>query len=253
MTEADIEKMFEPYGNIVQCRLLKTQPQGTSKGVAFILFELHEQAEEAMLRLHNKVLPNSTAPLDIKFATDNQKSGGRQGAPQQGGGVYNPKQNFAYGQAYGMPAYYEDPTGAFGGPMKHRQQHRFNPLNSAAGHGMDIFQAGGYNAYSAPYGNPPGIPIRQPPRTPMDGNGMSNRPQAAGHTLFVYNIGLTTEEPELRNLFANYGVISKINVIKKSNGYAFVTFDDRQQAEEAIKSLHGQPFAGNLLQVSFKK
>lgn len=39
LREEDVHNLFAEYGLIVQCRLLKT-PDGKSKGVAFVLFEV---------------------------------------------------------------------------------------------------------------------------------------------------------------------------------------------------------------------
>lgn len=53
MPEDEVHSMFAAFGNIVQCRLLRT-PDGKSKGVAFILFELHDQVTTTTLLLCDK-------------------------------------------------------------------------------------------------------------------------------------------------------------------------------------------------------
>lgn len=79
----------------------------------------------------------------------------------------------------------------------------------------------------------------------------------AGHILFVYNIGADTDEKTLWQLFAQYGSILKVNIIRDSTtgagkGYGFVTMAKYDDAIWAIEALNGYQFAGRPLQVSFK-
>lgn len=72
-TVDQLNQMFSKYGHIIQSRLLEDNPanpnNARNKGVAFILFDLHEQAEKAMESLNGVTLPGAQAPLDIKFAS----------------------------------------------------------------------------------------------------------------------------------------------------------------------------------------
>ena len=54
ITEADIERVFSPYGTIIQIRVL-TNAQGIPKGIGFVLFSSREQAEAAMQLLKQLV------------------------------------------------------------------------------------------------------------------------------------------------------------------------------------------------------
>lgn len=64
-TQDDIKKVFEPYGNIIQVRVL-----GNNRGVAFVLYDLRKQAEDALEALNNKKVEGCEQPLEIKFAAD---------------------------------------------------------------------------------------------------------------------------------------------------------------------------------------
>lgn len=64
-TEDDVKKVFEPYGNIIQVRVL-----GNNRGVAFVLFDLRKQAEDALQALNGKTVMGCNSPLEIKFAAD---------------------------------------------------------------------------------------------------------------------------------------------------------------------------------------
>lgn len=64
-TQEDVKKVFEPYGSIIQVRVL-----GNDRGVAFVLFDLRKQAEEALQALNGKKVDGCSVPFEIKFAAD---------------------------------------------------------------------------------------------------------------------------------------------------------------------------------------
>lgn len=66
VTESDVKKLFSQFGTIIQCRI-----PTTNKGVAFVLYNLHTQAQEAMDAMHGRLVDGSDLPLDVKFASDN--------------------------------------------------------------------------------------------------------------------------------------------------------------------------------------
>ncbi|KAH1179796.1 hypothetical protein KIL84_005846 [Mauremys mutica] len=56
-TDEDVRKMFEPFGNIDECTVLRG-PDGTSKGCAFVKFQTHAEAQAAINTLHgSRTLP----------------------------------------------------------------------------------------------------------------------------------------------------------------------------------------------------
>lgn len=65
-TQDDVRKLFEPFGDIIQCRVL-----GNSRGVAFVLFNLRKEAEDALKALKGTTVDGGDSPLEIKFAADN--------------------------------------------------------------------------------------------------------------------------------------------------------------------------------------
>ena len=79
-----------------------------------------------------------------------------------------------------------------------------------------------------------------------------------GCTLYVNNIGQQCNQTDLYRLFAPYGALIKVDVMKyddtdKCKGYAFVTFMNNEEAENAIIMLNGTGFKGRSLQVEYKK
>ena len=61
--EKDVCNLFSKYGEIIQCRLL-----GSRAGTAFVLFNLHEEAQNAISALNNYLIPGTTFRISIKFA-----------------------------------------------------------------------------------------------------------------------------------------------------------------------------------------
>ncbi|XP_076304267.1 ELAV-like protein 1 isoform X2 [Tachypleus tridentatus] len=114
-TQEDIELIFGKYGQIIQCRILKDDVTKKSKGIAFVLYDLREEAEEAINNLNGQVLPGGSMPLNIKFAEDNAKK-------VQATGPTMMLQRFAspFRGAYGG-----------GGPMRQggfQNRYRYNPM-----------------------------------------------------------------------------------------------------------------------------
>lgn len=64
-TQDDVKKVFQPYGNIIQVRVL-----GNNRGVAFVLFDLRKQAEDALDALNGTKVDGCDEPFEIKFAAD---------------------------------------------------------------------------------------------------------------------------------------------------------------------------------------
>lgn len=75
-TQEDVKRVFEPYGNIIQVRVL-----GNNRGVAFVLFDLRKQAEDALEALNGKTVDGCDTPFEIKFAADKKADkGGSKGS-----------------------------------------------------------------------------------------------------------------------------------------------------------------------------
>lgn len=80
--QEDVKKVFEPYGNIIQVRVL-----GNNRGIAFVLFDLRKQAEDALEALNNKTVDGCEKPLEIKFAADKKvEKGSNKGSSSGGSG-----------------------------------------------------------------------------------------------------------------------------------------------------------------------
>jgi len=76
-----------------------------------------------------------------------------------------------------------------------------------------------------------------------------------GIRLYVGNLPFNVTETELREHFSSIGALSYISIptdreTGKQRGFAFVEFNDRAQADEAIRRFNNQSFKGRALSVS---
>ncbi|XP_035426600.1 CUGBP Elav-like family member 3 isoform X27 [Cygnus atratus] len=73
--DEDVRKMFEPFGTIDECTVLRG-PDGTSKGCAFVKFQSHAEAQAAIAALHgSRTLPGASSSLVVKFADTEKERG----------------------------------------------------------------------------------------------------------------------------------------------------------------------------------
>ena len=73
--------------------------------------------------------------------------------------------------------------------------------------------------------------------------------------IFVGNMAFSVTEQDLRELFAPYGVVDRINIITdretgRPRGFGFVEMADDRAAQAAITGLHGKEVAGRTLNVN---
>lgn len=76
-------------------------------------------------------------------------------------------------------------------------------------------------------------------------------------TLFVSGLSYETTEEELREFFGESGEIDKVNMPKyqdsnRNIGYCHITFETKEEAEEAMK-LDGQYLGGRYLKMEWSK
>ena len=73
--------------------------------------------------------------------------------------------------------------------------------------------------------------------------------------IFVGNISFSSTEDEIRGLFADYGQVASVKIIKdmetgRSRGFAFVTMSDDSEAQRAIDALNETEQQGRRLKVN---
>lgn len=73
--------------------------------------------------------------------------------------------------------------------------------------------------------------------------------------IYVGNLSYNATEDQLKNLFAEFGDVASVRIIKdkftgNSKGFAFVEMDSSDEAQDAISSLDGKEFGGRNLKVN---
>ena len=74
--------------------------------------------------------------------------------------------------------------------------------------------------------------------------------------MFVGGISYDTDEDQLREEFAKFGVVESATVIRdrysgRSRGFGFVEMASETEAEEAIRGLNGAQFGGRKITVNY--
>jgi CUG-BP- and ETR3-like factor len=68
MTEENVRSIFEPYGTIEECTILRG-PSGDSKGCAFVKYSTHSEAQQAIQGVHgSQTFPGASSSIVVKFA-----------------------------------------------------------------------------------------------------------------------------------------------------------------------------------------
>ncbi|CCO32264.1 Eukaryotic translation initiation factor 3 subunit G Short=eIF3g [Rhizoctonia solani AG-1 IB] len=77
-------------------------------------------------------------------------------------------------------------------------------------------------------------------------------------TLRVTNVSEDTQEDDLRDLFSKFGRVARVYVGRDretgaGKGYAFVSFEDKANAERAIQKVHGMGYDNLILSVQWSQ
>ncbi|PAA82132.1 hypothetical protein BOX15_Mlig013790g1 [Macrostomum lignano] len=115
-SEDDVRRLFEPFGRIEECAILRDQ-HGVSKGCAFIKYTNHLEAQSAINNLHgSQTMAGASSSIVVKFA-DNEKERQLRKLQQMVGplGLVNPGLTTA-GQANPVPTAAQFGQAGAGGP-----------------------------------------------------------------------------------------------------------------------------------------
>ena len=232
-TQEQLDQLFCRFGFIITSKVVRDPSTNMCKGIAFVRFDQNEQAQNAIRDLNGTTPPGCTQQITVKYANpprtqQGQHMGGTATVPVLTHGAsaistITPQQRQPRGMSHGA------------GPMRHQQpSFRYSPI----GLSQDVAAAHTVSA-AASYGMAATQPMQQ------------------GWCIFVYNIGQECQDELLYQLFAPFGAITQVKVIRdyntgKSKGYGFVNMVNYEEAYNAILALNGYELEGKLLQVSFK-
>jgi CUG-BP- and ETR3-like factor len=260
-TEENLNDVFTQFGHIEELVLMK-DPDGTSKGCAFIRFKNKEDALLAMRFLNGNVyLGGSDKPIEVRFAENKKKthpttSGDTGGKHHPSGGNPNPHN-----------------------PMSHMApMNTMNPMNPM--NPMGQMTSAPYYKYMAPDGNPyylnpftrqtqwdepppgsyvipepPEVPYYVKTQAPMK---MPKKQGPSGSNLFVFHLPNEWKEEDLYYHFKDFGTIISCRIMRdrqtnRSRGFGFVSYDNAMSATMAVQRMNGFQAGSKRLKVDIKK
>lgn len=230
--EAFLRELFEPYGTVEDIFIMKDQ-NGGGKGCAFIKMAYKEQALYAIRSLDGtKQLEGCFRPIEVRFA---ETKANKQQTPMQS--------HIAAGHGR-MPVV--QPPYPVPSPSQVRQVGIWREYISPEGKPYFYNEQTGHTQWEKP-----------PEFDAMLGTqqGQNGPP---GSNLFIFHIPNDWTQYELVRTFSQYGKVisSRIATDKntgKHKGYAFVSYDNPESANQAIQHLNGFTIMGKRLKVSLKK
>uniref|UniRef100_A0A4W5P535 Cugbp, Elav-like family member 3a n=1 Tax=Hucho hucho TaxID=62062 RepID=A0A4W5P535_9TELE len=269
-SDADVRKMFEAFGNIEECTVLRG-PDGTSKGCAFVKYQNNAEAAAAISTLHgSRTLPGASSSLVVKFADSEKERGIRrmqQVASQLGVispmtlhlGAYN-----AYTQANVSSSAKKhvciaiDESGCYFSLIfsLSAQTSVLDPLQQAYA-GMQHYTA----TYPAAYGMV-GQPfphqhtmVAQQHQQPQQ---LQQREGPEGCNIFIYHLPQEFTDSEMLQMFIPFGnvISAKVFVDRATNQskcFGFVSFDNPSSAQTAIQAMNGFQIGMKRLKVQLKR
>lgn len=246
-TNDSLRELFEPYGNIIECRAIPDKITGLCQGIGFVLFSKKEEAEKSIEALHGSNSHGGSEPLMVKYARKDNKK------PTQPTNQY-------------LPSWTNNSVARV--PQSARTPMATSPLMQGGGpiRGMASGRGRNFNRFSPMTGPRFGLNAGQPrfgfnagggqPRFGINPGGGQSHPHP-GFIVFVYGIGPHADEDTLWQMCCQFGDLKRVNVIRDYNknqgkGYGFVTFATLQEATYCINQIDGSMYEGKLLQASLK-
>ncbi|KAM8794493.1 CUGBP Elav-like family member 3 isoform 3-T3 [Eudromia elegans] len=285
--DEDVRKMFEPFGAIDECTVLRG-PDGTSKGCAFVKFQSHAEAQAAIAALHgSRTLPGASSSLVVKFA-DTEKERGLRRMQQVASqlGVFSPialqfgaysayTQALLQQQAALVAAHsaYLSPVATMAVQMQHVGPATPNGLLAAplppssaqspaapldplqqAYAGMQHYTAAypaAYGLVSPAFAQPPPLLTQPPPQ-------QQQREGPEGCNIFIYHLPQEFADAEILQMFLPFGnvISAKVFVDRATNQskcFGFVSFDNPASAQAAIQAMNGFQIGMKRLKVQLKR
>ncbi|XP_025903916.1 CUGBP Elav-like family member 3 [Nothoprocta perdicaria] len=231
--DEDVRKMFEPFGTIDECTVLRG-PDGTSKGCAFVKFQSHAEAQAAIAALHgSRTLPGASSSLVVKFA-DTEKERGLRRMQQVASqlGMFSP-----IALQFGAYSAYTQALMQQQAALVAAHSAYLSPMATMA---VQMQHMGTVN--------PNGIIA-----TPLP---PSSGPE--GCNIFIYHLPQEFADTEILQMFLPFGnvISAKVFVDRATNQskcFGFVSFDNPASAQAAIQAMNGFQIGMKRLKVQLKR
>jgi len=233
--ESDLIPLFEKCGKIWDLRLMMDPMTGLNRGYAFVTFTSRDAAQEAVRQLDSyeigegKILKvNVSEPKTRLFIGNIPKSKGKDEIDEE---FRKLSAGLREVIIYSSP---DDKKKNRGFCFLEYESHK------AASLAKRRLETGRVKVWSCDI-----IVDWADPQEEPDEDTMSQV-----KVLYVRNLTSSVSEEKLREVFEAYG---KIDRVKKIKDYAFVHFDDREHAGQAMAALNHQELNGSPLEISLAK
>merc|ERR1712018_642393 len=235
MYESELIPLFEKCGKIWDLRLMMDPMTGLNRGYAFVTFTTREAAQEAVSQLDSYGIAegkslkiNVSEPKTRLFLGNIPKSKGKEEIEDE---MRKLTAGLREVIIYSSP---DDKKKNRGFCFLEYESHK------AASLAKRRLETGRVKVWSCDI-----IVDWADPQEEPDEDTMSRV-----KVLYVRNLTSSVSEEKLREVFEAYG---KIDRVKKIKDYAFVHFDDRKHAGQAMAALNHQPLNGSPLEISLAK
>ncbi|XP_034938330.1 heterogeneous nuclear ribonucleoprotein R-like isoform X8 [Chelonus insularis] len=235
MYEDELIPLFEKCGKIWDLRLMMDPMSGTNRGYAFITFTNREAAQQAVRELDNyEIKPGKSLKVNISvpnlrlFVGNIPKSKGKEEILDEFG---NLTAGLTEVIIYSSP---DDKKKNRGFCFLEYESHK------AASLAKRRLSTGRIKVWGCDIIVDWADPQEEPDEQTM----------AKVRVLYVRNLTQDCSEEKLKECFEQYG---KIDRVKKIKDYAFVHFEDRDNAVKAMRELHGKEIGGSHIEVALAK
>ncbi|XP_041044144.1 29 kDa ribonucleoprotein, chloroplastic-like [Carcharodon carcharias] len=237
--EQSLEEVFSKYGQISEVRVIKDRDTMTSRGFGFITFENPEDARDALQAMNGKSIDGR----QIRVGHAEKKSGGGRGyGGGRGGGGYGSRRR-------GGGGYWDsDRSSGYSGGGRYDTGDRDNYSGGYKSQGGYYYGGGGGGGYG-------GRSYRDYDSERLTGaEKLQPNTMSEEGKLFVGGLNFETDEQSLEEVFSKYGQISEVRVIKDrdtmtSRGFGFITFENPEDARDALQAMNGKSIDGRQIRV----
>ncbi|KAF3707308.1 CUGBP Elav-like family member 3 [Channa argus] len=288
-TDADVRKMFEPFGSIEECTVLRG-PDGTSKGCAFVKFQSNAEAQAAINALHgSRTLPLMQQQALVAQSAYLSPVATVAAVQMQQLAALNPSSIIATPIASitpssgtsSPPSIAATPVPALPPPIAvnsypsvpappngqsatealytngvHAYQAQspvLDPLQQAYT-GMQHYTAtypAAYGLVGQPFPHQPTLVAQQPQQ-------LQQREGPEGCNIFIYHLPQEFTDSEILQMFLPFGnvISAKVFVDRATNQskcFGFVSFDNPSSAQTAIQAMNGFQIGMKRLKVQLKR
>eukprot|EP01015_Nassula_variabilis_P025174 TRINITY_DN4881_c0_g1_i12.p2 TRINITY_DN4881_c0_g1~~TRINITY_DN4881_c0_g1_i12.p2 ORF type:complete len:353 (-),score=58.05 TRINITY_DN4881_c0_g1_i12:61-1119(-) len=242
-TEQNLRDVFSPFGEIEECYIM-TDEEKQSKGCAFVKFKNCESALLAMRELNARAcICGSDKPIEVRFA-DKKKPTER--APARQGPVFYE----CFAEGTNQPFFFNPET---------QQSQWERPIGAVI---LPQSQLGMHNSYSGgsggQYGGHSGGSSGGGYLSKGEQQWGQNRQGPNGCNLFIFHLPNEWTVRELHQHFSQFGNMISARIMTdresgRSKGFGFVSYDDPESAQRAIKTMNGVTISNKRLKVDLKK